>query len=155
MQEKLLQKIFKFSIGGGITTCFNLLLIFLLIDCWGWKTPVLHNIANAVSIELSVLLGFFIYRIWVWTEGEWEIKEILFKQLPMFHIAAGSAVVARIFFLFPLLDCLSIDHKINTLAGGLFGAAINYIMSDRLVFKDNNNQQIEEMKTSLTPENEF
>ncbi|MBS3030515.1 MAG: GtrA family protein [Dolichospermum sp. DET50] len=135
------QKVFKFLIGGGITTCFNLLLIFLLVDWWGWNTPLLHNIANAISIELSVLLSFFIYRIWVWTDGEWNIKEVLFKQLPLFHLAAGSAVVVRIFFLFPLLDYLSIDFILNTLAGGLFGAGINYIMSDRLVFKSNNDQQ--------------
>ncbi|MEH1970871.1 GtrA family protein [Nostoc sp.] len=162
MQEKVyLQKIFKFLIGGGITTCFNIVLIFLLVDWWGWTTPLLHNIANAVSIELSVLLSFFIYRIWVWTEGKWEIREVLFKQLPMFHVAAGSAVVARIFFLFPLLDCFSIDHKINTLAGGLFGASLNYIMSDRLVFKGDNDTQtelnssdIEDIKTSLTSKSE-
>jgi dolichol-phosphate mannosyltransferase len=146
-----LEKIFKFLIGGGITTCFNLFLIFLLIDWWGWDTPVLHNIANAISIELSVLLSFFIYRIWIWTEGEWKIKEVLFKQLPLFHLAAGSAVVARIFFLFPVLDYLSIDHKINTLVGGLFGATINYIMSDRFVFKSDNDQQTE-LDLSALPE---
>ncbi|MCM0588931.1 MAG: GtrA family protein [Gloeotrichia echinulata DVL01] len=136
------QKVLKFLIGGGITTCFNLLLIFMLVDWWGWDTPLLHNIANAVSIELSVLLSFFIYRIWVWTDSEWKIKEVLFKQLPLFHLAAGSAVVARIFFLFPLLDYLSIDFMINTLAGGLFGATLNYIMSDRLVFRSDNDKLI-------------
>lgn len=163
MQDKLyLQKIVKFMIGGGITTGFNLVLIFLLIDWWGWNTPLLHNIANAVSIELSVLLGFFIYRIWVWTEGEWEIQEVLFKQLPLFHVAAGSAVIARVFFLFPILECFSIDHKINTLAGGLFGATLNYIMSDRLVFKsdkdkqiEGNSSDIEEMKTGFTAKSKF
>ena len=145
MPEKLfLQKILKFAIGGGIVTCFNLVLIFIMIDCWGWNTLLLHNVANAVSIELSVLLSFFIYRLWVWTEGEWEIKEILFKQIPLFHLAAGSAIAARIIFLFPLLDYLSIEPKINTLAGGLFGAALNYAMSDRLVFNSGNtNKQTE------------
>ena len=129
------EKIVKFLIGGGITTCFNLVLIFLLVDLWGWNTTLLHNLANAISIELSVLLSFFIYRLWVWTDGEWEIKQILFKQIPLFHLAAGSVVVARIFFLFPLLDFFSIDPKINTLFGGLFGASLNYLTSDRLVFK--------------------
>lgn len=129
------EKILKFLIGGGITTVFNLALIFLFIDYWGWHTTLLHNLANAISIELSVLLSFFIYRLWVWTEGEWNFKEVLFKQIPLFHVAAGTVVVARIFFLFPLLDFFSINPEINTLLGGLSGAILNYITSDRLVFK--------------------
>lgn len=152
MPEKLFSpkifspKIFRFVIGGGITTCFNLALIFLLIDWWGWNTTLLHNLANAVSIELSVLLSFFIYRLWVWNEEKWEIKQILFKQIPLFHVAAGSVVIARIFFLFPLLDFFSINPEINTLFGGLFGAALNYITSDRLVFKSDRQEQTKDNK---------
>ena len=140
-EKQLSSKIIKFLIGGGITTCFNLILIFLLIDCWGWNTLLLHNVANAVSIELSVLLSFFIYRLWVWTEGEWTIKNVLFKQIPLFHVAAGTVIASRILFLFPLLDYFKVEPKINTLVGGLLGAALNYVMSDRLVFKSNNTDQ--------------
>ena len=141
LPEKLFsQKVLKFAIGGGIVTCFNLVLIFIMIDWWGWNTILLHNVANAISIELSVLLSFFIYRIWVWTEGEWDLKEIFFKQIPLFHVAAGSTILVRIFFLFPLLDFFSMNPELNTLFGGLFGAALNYVMSDRLVFKRNTEQ---------------
>ena len=132
------EKIVKFLVGGGITTVFNLVLIFLLIDCLGWHSTLLHNLANVVSIELSVLLSFFIYRLWVWNEGEWNLKEVLLKQIPLFHVAAGSVVLARVFFLFPILDFLSVNPEINTLLGGLSGAALNYLTSDRLVFRSNN-----------------
>ena len=132
------EKIFKFLVGGGVTTVFNLVLIFLFIDCLGWHTTLLHNLANVISIELSVLLSFFIYRLWVWNEGEWNLQEVLFKQIPLFHVAAGSVVLARIFFLFPILDFLNVNPEINTLLGGLSGAALNYLTSDRLVFKRNN-----------------
>lgn len=137
-KQRFPQKIIKFLIGGGITTCFNLILIFMMIDWWGWNTILLHNIANVVSIELSILLSFFIYRVWVWTEGEWTIKEMVLKQIPMFHLAAGTVVIARIFFLFPLLDYWSVNPEINTLAGGVFGAAINYFTNEKLVFNHHN-----------------
>lgn len=144
-QENLLyQKIFKFAIGGGIVTGFNIVLIFIMVDWWGWDTILLHNVANALAIELSVILSFFIYRLWIWTEGEWNIHKILLKEIPLFHVAAGSAIAARIIFIFPFLDYFSIDPKINTLAGGLSGAALNYIMNDRVVFKSD--------KTSKEPE---
>jgi dolichol-phosphate mannosyltransferase len=38
--------------------------------------------------------------------------------------------------MFPILDWLGVNHPINTLIGVLFGASINYMISDRLVFID-------------------
>jgi len=66
MLKKLFrQKLFKFILGGGVSAIINLLLIFLIIDKLGFDTPTLRNIANVISIEISLLASFFIYRIWV------------------------------------------------------------------------------------------
>ncbi|MDF5724194.1 MAG: glycosyltransferase [Rhizonema sp. PD37] len=129
------QKVFKFLIGGGVAAGINLLLIFGLIEWLGFHTPTLRNVANAVSIELSLLASFFIYRIWVWPGGAWTVREVLWRQIPLYHVSAGTAVVARIFFIFPLLDWLRINYVINTLVGVLVSAVLNYLISDRLVFK--------------------
>lgn len=129
------QRVFKFLIGGGIAAAFNLLLIFVMIERLGFSTPFLRNIANIVSIELSLLLSFFIYRTWVWTGGVWTVREVLYKQLPLYHISAGAAVISRIFVVFPLLDWLGINYAINTLIGVLLSATLNYLVSDHLVFK--------------------
>lgn len=67
--------------------------------------------------------------------GAWTFREVLWRQIPLYHVSAGAAVIVRIFILFPLLDWLKVDYKINTLVGVLLSAALNYIISDRLVFK--------------------
>ena len=128
-------RIFKFLSGGGIAAAFNLLLISVMVELLGLNTPILRNVANAVSIELSLLLSFFIYRIWVWPGGSWNVRVVFSRQLPLYHISAGSAVITRIFLMFPILDWLGINYAINTLIGILVGASINYILSDSLVFK--------------------
>jgi dolichol-phosphate mannosyltransferase len=128
-------KILKFLIGGGVAATFNLLLIFWMIELLEFNTPFLRNLANAVSIEISLLFSFFIYRIWVWPGGIWRIREVLLRQIPLYHISAGSAVFARVFFVFPILDWLKVNYVINTLIGVVLSAAINYVISDRLVFK--------------------
>lgn len=136
MLKKLFrQKVFKFLIGGGVAAVVNLLLIFGLIEWLGFNTPTLRNVANAVSIELSLLASFFIYRVWVWPGGVWTIREVLWRQIPLYHLSAGAAVITRIFILFPLLDRLGVNYAINTLVGVLLSAVINYLISDRLVFK--------------------
>jgi dolichol-phosphate mannosyltransferase len=136
MLKKLFQpKIIKFLVGGGVAAAINLLLIYYLIEKLGFNTPVLRNVANAVSIELSLLASFFIYRTWVWTGGIWTIREVLLRQIPLYHVSAGSAVIVRVFVIFPLLDWMGINYAVNTLIGVLVSASINYIISDRLVFK--------------------
>jgi dolichol-phosphate mannosyltransferase len=135
MKKLFGKRIFKFLIGGGVSAAFNLLIIFLLIDVLGFNTPALRNLANTISIEMSLVFSFFVYRIWVWTGGSWTVREVLLRQLPLYHIAAGTAVFSRIFIVFPLLDWLGVSYQINTLVGVLLNAVINYVISDRLVFK--------------------
>ncbi len=140
------QRVFKFLLGGGVAAAFNLALIFAMIEWLGFNTPLLRNIANIISIELSLIFSFFVYRLWVWPGGVWKIKEVLGKQLILYHFAAGTAVSMRILVLFPLLDWWGINYSINTLIGVLLSASINYIISDRLVFKANHkttNKEIE------------
>jgi dolichol-phosphate mannosyltransferase len=88
-----------------------------------------------ISIEISLLASFFIYRIWVWPGGSWTLQEVLWRQIPLYHLSAGTSVIARIFVLFPLLDWLKINYVINTLVGVLLSASLNYLISDRFVFK--------------------
>ncbi len=135
LKKLLRHRIFKFLVGGGVSTAVNVLLIFAMIELLGLDTPVLRNIANAASIELSLLFSFFVYRTWVWPGGTWTVREVLWRQIPLYHVSAGTAVIIRILILFPLLDWLGINYAINTLVGVLLGAGLNYVISDRLVFR--------------------
>jgi dolichol-phosphate mannosyltransferase len=131
----LKQRLVKFLFGGGVAAAVNLLLIFILIEWLGFDTSLLRNLANIIAIELSLILSFFIYRIWVWPGGVWRISEVLFKQLPLYHLSAGTAVLLRVLVVFPLLDKWGVDYGINTIIGVLLSAVVNYLISDRLVFK--------------------
>jgi dolichol-phosphate mannosyltransferase len=134
-KQKLDLKILKFLLGGSLAAALNLVLIFLIIEKAGFDTPFLHNIANIVSIEISLVFSFFVYRTWVWTGGIWNLREVLLRQLPLYHISAGVAVIIRIILVFPILDWLKVNYAINTVIGALLSASINYLISDRFVFK--------------------
>ncbi|WP_218963804.1 glycosyltransferase [Nostoc linckia] len=128
-------KILKFLLGGGLAAALNLVLIYLIIEKLGFNTAFLRNIANVVSIELSLIFSFFVYRTWVWTGGIWNLREVFLRQLPLYHVSAGAAVITRIFLIFPILDWLKVNYGINTIIGALVSASINYLISDRFVFK--------------------
>ncbi|TRU70514.1 MAG: glycosyltransferase [Microcystis viridis Mv_BB_P_19951000_S69] len=137
IQKIINNKILKFILGGGVAASINLLFIFIFIEWLGFNTPNLRAIANAISIEISLLASFFIYRIWVWTGGNWTLKDVLLRQIPLYHFSAGVAVISRIFLIFPLLDRLGVNYAINTLVGVIVSAVLNYLISDRLIFKSN------------------
>lgn len=135
LRRLLRQRIFRFLIAGGVALAFNVLLISIMIELLRFNTPFLRNVANIVSIEISLLFSFFVYRIWVWPGGKWTVREVLQRQIPLYHLSAGAAVGTRIFIVFPMLDWLGIHYTINTLVGVLLGASLNYVISDRVVFK--------------------
>ncbi|HEY9850416.1 MAG TPA: glycosyltransferase [Leptolyngbyaceae cyanobacterium] len=156
MLSKLFQnRIFKFIIAGGVAAVFNLLLIYALIEMLNFNTPVLRNVANVIAIEISLVFSFFLYRIWVWPGGNWTFREVWLRQLPLYHMSAGSAIIARSFIVFPLLDWLGIDYKINTLIGILINASLNYLISDKLVFKSQSKQSKYPNQNKAEPENEL
>ena len=60
IQKIINNKIIKFILGGGVAASINLLFIFTFIEWLGFNTPNLRAIANAISIEISLLASFFI-----------------------------------------------------------------------------------------------
>lgn len=138
-------KIFRFLIAGGVAFLINLFFIYWFIDDLGFNTPFLKNVANVISIEISLIASFFIYRIWVWTGGDWTIRDVILIQLPLYHLSAGLAVLLRVFLVFPFLNWLGISPGVNTMIGVLLGASINYVASDSLIFKPKNKTNETEM----------
>ena len=138
-------KIFRFLIAGGVAFLINLFLIYWFIDDLGFNTPFLKNVANVISIEISLIASFFIYRIWVWTGGDWTIRDVILIQLPLYHLSAGLAVLLRVFLIFPFLNWLGLSPDVNTMIGVLVGASINYVASDSLIFKPKNKTNETEM----------
>ncbi|MBE7386071.1 MAG: glycosyltransferase [Leptolyngbya sp. SIO1E4] len=134
MSGFLSSKALKFLIGGAVAAGLNLVLIFLMIEKLDFSSAVLRNTANAISMEFSLIASFLIYKFWVWPGGSWKIKDLICKQLLLYHFSAGVALLLRIFIIFPVLDWLEINYIINTLVGIVASATINYIISDSLVF---------------------
>jgi dolichol-phosphate mannosyltransferase len=128
-------KVFKFLAGGSISALFNVVLIYALVDYTGLNTVWLKNISNIASIEISLIISFFIYRNWVWKDAQPIGSGVVLRQLLLYHFSAGSAFVARALFIFPILDLIGIHYIVNTFVGILIGAVINYNISNNLVFR--------------------
>lgn len=130
------QRILRYLICGMITAIFNVVLIYLIIETWKLNTQILRNLANIIAIEISLLFSFFVYRTWVWVSHNSSWQEILWRQIPRYHISCGLVVATRSLLIFPILEVLKVNYQVNTLIGIVVGSVINYIISEKWVFKN-------------------
>ena len=130
-------KVGRYLMCGVGTAGFNLVLLVLAIEGLSIETAVGRNLANLVCTELSVLFSFVVYKVLVWRDTRWRSRRLLFYQISAYHASVAVALVLRTLVAFPLLDLLGIKYTINLLIGIALAAVVNFIASDRIVFRMN------------------
>jgi dolichol-phosphate mannosyltransferase len=132
--SKHLKRIPFFLVGGGSAAALNLLLAYVGVDLLGFSSHLEQNVVNFVVMEISLVYSFFVYRALVWQVKGWNLSRVFLRQLPLYHLSAGSAVLTRL-VLFPFFQALGLHYLVNIVLGILAGMAMNYFLSDRYVFK--------------------
>jgi dolichol-phosphate mannosyltransferase len=130
-----LEQILLFLLGGGSAAVLNLLLVYIGVDLLGLDSHLQQNFVNVATMEISLVYSFFVYRAFVWRIKTWDSAQVFLRQLPLYHLSAGSGVLVRA-LLFPTLQLLGVHYLLNAASGILVGAAINYVLADNFVFKD-------------------
>ena len=54
--------IVKFLIVSGSAAALNILLLFLMVRYLGFSSSLMQNVANAVSMEISIIYNFMLSR---------------------------------------------------------------------------------------------
>jgi dolichol-phosphate mannosyltransferase len=127
-------RIVRFLIGGGSATVLNLLLAFIAVDLLGFRSTLQQNYVNFAAMETSLVYSFFVYRAFVWKDQTSSTRRILLRQLPLYHLSAGAAVLTRT-ILFPVLQVVGLHYLLNIIVGIMVGAGVNYTLTNRYVFK--------------------
>jgi len=130
----LSRRLFRFFVFGASAAARNVILMLGFVDGLGWNTTLLRNLANVVSVELSLLYSFIVYRLFVWQSADSDYQVPPTQQLFRYHASAGTAIVTRSFLLFPLFDICGVHHVANTIVGVGVSCLLNYALSSRFVF---------------------
>lgn len=122
----------KYFSGGMIVALSQIGIIVAMVELIGLNTQLQQNIANLISMEISVIIGYWIHANYTWSTEH---------ASP----APGFAAFARfqIFMLFPLmlrslafygLSVLGVHFLHNTLVGIGLSVLLNFVGYERLVF---------------------
>ena len=124
----------NFILTGSIAAMVNLGSMVFFIEVLGFNTYLLKNIANALSIEISVVANFIMCRQWTWQDAPRKAGMALVGQFASFNVAVMTGVVLRI-ALFAVLDLTGISYILNTVVGIGVVACFSFFLYDKLVFK--------------------
>ena len=129
-----LKRILLFLVCGSSAAALNLVLAYIAVDLLGLSSNLQQNYVNIVTMEAGLVYSFFVYKVFVWKDRFSSPTRILLRQLPIYHLSAGAAFLARGLLIFPLLQLLEVHYLPNIIIGLLSGAVITFILSDRYVF---------------------
>jgi len=106
----------------------------VMVQYLGFSSSLGQNIANALSMELSIIYNFFLSRAITWKDRQRERGKKLLIQLLKFHVTIGITILFRL-GLFALLQFLGVNYIINAGIGIAISALFNFFVYDALIFK--------------------
>lgn len=124
----------KFLMVGGSAVALNLVLLFLMVSYLGFNSPLGENLANALSMEISIIYNFFMSRKFTWRDRPQKSGKRLFLQILGFHVTIGATILLRI-ILFWWLQKLGVFYILNAAIGIGLAATFDFIVYDTLIFK--------------------
>ena len=131
---QLNKRLKRFLIVGSSAAILNFALMILFVETLSFDTAVLKNIANVISIEVSVFYNFLLSRIWTWGDAPKRQGKGLVLQFISFNLAALSGIVARI-IIFAALDSFGVFYLVNVFCGIGVVATLDFILYDKLIFR--------------------
>ena len=121
-------RILKFLISGSSAAILNLALLYILVAYFRFNTRLLENIANALSMEISIVYNFILSRSWTWKDAKKKYGFKLIVQCLSFHIAVSFSIGIRL-IMFPILQFFGVYYLINAIIGIFFLHARSYSSS--------------------------
>lgn len=127
-----LAKFIRYGMNGILVALSQILTITALVELAGFSDLTGQNIANLVSIEVSILVGFYLHRHITWQVKLEGIKERL-KALVSFHAVTFVSALIRA-GMFYGLSLTGMNYRPNALLGIVVAVILNFLGYDRLVF---------------------
>ena len=124
--------IVRYGFTGIFVALSQFLFMILLVELFHFKTQILQNAANIISIELSLLTAFLLHFYITWRVKYTSLSAFL-KMILYFHFVSGISYLSRI-ILFYILSNVGIEYKINTLIGIGLAVIINFVGYDNYVY---------------------
>jgi glycosyltransferase involved in cell wall biosynthesis len=129
-----LARLIRYGISGILVSISQFVAMVAQVELLGFDTKLLQNVAYAVSIEVSILIGFVLHSIFSWRWRYSAVGEVL-RRLLRFHFVTGVSFVVRQALFYGLLEA-GLEYRLNTIIGIAVAIVLNFIGYSRFVFRE-------------------
>jgi glycosyltransferase involved in cell wall biosynthesis len=127
-----LARFLRYGANGLLVALSQFITIVALVDGAGMRSVQGQNVANAVSIEVSIVAGFVLHFLFTWRERYTGLRSLAVKFL-VFHGVTLVSMLGRV-ALFYVLSLTAMDYRVNALIGIFVAVVLNFIGYQKLVF---------------------
>ncbi|MDP4109644.1 MAG: GtrA family protein [Bacillota bacterium] len=124
-------KITRYSAAGVLTTLVNYILFWILINVF--KLNV--NLSNFISVLSAVIFAYVINKTFVFRSKAGGTAGII-KEAAAFFAARGITMLFELLGVFIMFSLLKLDAMLSKISVGFITVALNYILSEHLVFRN-------------------
>lgn len=132
------RRFIRFATVGASGVLVNL--GFLALGLWlfeGLEAGKRESAASMLGIGVSILSNFFLNDIWTWGDrAKGSTAGDFTRRLLSFFLSAGFAALVQFGIATLLREQLAFHVYVAQAAGIAVGTIINYVLSNRVVFKD-------------------
>lgn len=126
-------RIFKYAVDGIFVALSQILTMIFLVEVCHFNTIWETNIANAISIEVSIITGFILHSLNTWRYKYQSLSEVFHKFIS-FHLVTGISFIARL-ILFYMLSMIHIHYMVATFICIAVAVTMNFVGYNHFVFK--------------------
>jgi len=131
---QLNERLKRFIIVGSSAAIVNFAFMIFFVEALFFNTYLLKNIANLISIEVSVFFNYLLSRIWTWDDALKRKGKGLIAQFIYFNLVALTGIFVRL-IIFAILDKLGVFYLVNVFCGIGIASILNFILYDKLIFE--------------------
>jgi len=133
-------RIKRFITVGISAYIVNAVFMIIFVEILHFSSYLLKNMANILSIEVSILFNFLLSRKWTWQDAPRKQNVKLLLQFIAFNLAALAGVIIRI-LMFALLEKWEINYLLNMTFGITLAASVDYLFYNKFIFRRNLNEK--------------
>lgn len=124
----------KYILSGLVVFCSQLLILNGLVFAGDASSESWLNLANLLSIEASILTGFYIHSRFTWRQKYLGLLGQL-KQCLNFHAVTAIGAVLRISLFSVMIRYTSLNYNLIAVIGIVVALCTNFFGYNRWVFK--------------------
>ncbi len=131
-----LAKLIRYGMMGVFVALSQVLAITALVELAGLEGLRGENIANLISIEVSIIVGYLLHSRVTWQAGRFgRPRGARFRAFLRFHGVTlfSAAIRAGVFY---LLSTTGMHYRLNAIIGVAIAVILNFLGYDRLVFRE-------------------